>query len=189
MNRTTQERRLRHLETLAGMGDAFERDGREVLAWMSQPSMVTVIVATAHITAERRWCVDHGRDACGRDPWGGIVLGREHGWLWQTDHETRDALMYDEIKALDRLIAIMPFADALRCWCDDTDGLAPYWHDTDSRRFRDQLRRDRARMRGPRSASDAHGREWRRRHPEWRPGMSDADYDRWELDLLGLVAA
>lgn len=32
MNRTTQELRLRHLETLAGTGDAFERDAREVLA-------------------------------------------------------------------------------------------------------------------------------------------------------------
>lgn len=189
MNRTTQELRLRHLETLAGTGDAFERDGREVLAWMSQPSVLTVIVATAHITAERRWCVDHGRGACGRDPWGGIVLGREHGWLWQTDDETRDALTLKEVQRLDQRIVGKPLFDALQEWCEDDEWLAPYWHPTDYRRFRDQLRRDRARMRGPRSASDAHGREWRRRHPEWRPGMSDADYDRWELDLMGVVAA
>ncbi len=183
----TNRRRLGKLETQLGAAPEDVRNERESLEWLSTPSVLTVIAATARITAERRWLFEHGRAACGRDPWGGVVLGREHGWLWLTDDETRDALTLAEIERLDHRLADRPFFDAVREWCDDDDCLVPYWHATDDDRFRDQLRRDRSRMAIQRGQQGGISNEWRRRNPEWRRDMTEADYDTWELEALNAL--
>lgn len=170
---TTQERRLSSLEAQTGGNGPYSQNEDD---WMSSPPVLGAIFDTARVKAERRWLFAHGHPAFGTDPWGGIVLGREHGWLWRTDEETRDVLILAEVEALDRLVPTMPFYDALREWCDDADRLVPYWQDVGYARFRDQLRRERA--------SRAIHAEWQRRHPEWHPDFTEDEYDAWELGLL-----
>lgn len=66
---------------------------------------------------------------------------------------------------------------ALRVWLGD-EGYAT---------FGEALAADRAFLDSLRGADDAIGREWRRRFPGWRPGLSPAGRDVFEVQVLGPV--
>lgn len=179
-----QSRRLAALEAEAGTDPASAERDREFLQWLAEPSVRSVAVHFARVRAERRWCRDH--DVVIVTETNG-VRSYHHGWYPRTTEDERDALTIAE---LDRLIDDYegePLFDALARWCDDDDGLAEHWSAYDAAAFRIQLRRDRAKMDVHRTGDNKYGREWRRRHPEWRPGMEDEEYDAWELTQLAAM--
>jgi hypothetical protein len=184
---STQSRRLAALEADVGTDLASAEQTRDFLEWLSTPSGMHAVRHYAYIRAERRWCHDNKHPTHGHDQYDNFALGWEHGWSRFVPEDERDKLMSAELQRLADDASGEPLFPALERWCDDTDGLADYWHDVDAAAFRTYLARERKVMDYHRSGTQPLAAEWRRRHAEWRPGMTEDEYDAWELDRLAAM--
>ena len=163
---STHHRRLAALEKQAVVSSSWDERDEAFFGWLSSPSLIVVAGAFANDLAHRRY----------GDGW--FSLGPDQ----------RAARIRLERATLAALFQTEQFHHgALRAWltAPDEEGWQPlpWGQGTNYDAFVVQLARERAMLAVHRAWDGEYGREWRRRHPEWRQGMSPDEYDFWEAGL------
>jgi len=185
---STPARRLAALE--AAHGPSFviltERE-KAWLAWLDVSSLEVVLGEYAEHKAERRYLHDTGRRAGQPGPNGrGWIVTTGDGWIWPTTDDERCERTVQELRVLLTLWGVTGVYEAIREWIEEADTTG--WpelgmHPNDYDAFTARLAMHRAMMAVHRMSAQPLAQLWRHRRPEWRPDLTPAEYDAWEIDI------
>jgi hypothetical protein len=137
------------------------------LAWLSEPSLWTVLSEFAEKLAHRRY-------------------RHEDGCAWYANETNREARADDELRAVAALMAILPLHQAIQAWLrePDTAGWPALEYATDYAAFTRRLATERDMIARHRTSAHSLAQVWRHRHPTWQADLSPSENDAWEVAIL-----
>lgn len=169
---STHSQRLRHLERQLGSARLTWSDVDEMaFSDYSRPAIGTIGREYAEHKALRRWRSVHGPHA--------RPFPKPDPTLWPV-------LVRRELDDLTDLLGLHDTDDAFDRWLSEADaeGWPALAHATNYAAFATRLAHERARQDSQRGFRGEHAREWRRRNPGWRPGMTDDEALAFEIALV-----